>query len=45
MGSLVLNVFTVLELNTSKQRMLFPKKFISVQVAKEFYVRKSTANK
>ena len=44
MRVLVLTVFTILELNISKQRMLFPKIFISVQVAKESDVRKFTAN-
>ena len=44
-SSHVLTVFTVLELNISKQRMLFPKIFISVQKAKEWNVRKSIANK
>ena len=38
MSSLVLTVFTVLELNISKQRMIFPKIFISVQEAKEYDV-------
>ena len=38
MSSLVLTGFTVLELNISKQRMLFPKIFISVQEAKEYDV-------
>ena len=36
--------FTVLKLNLSKQRMLSPKIFISVQEAKESDIRKSTAN-
>ena len=36
--------FTVLELNISKQRMLFPKIPISVQEAKESDVRKFTAS-
>ena len=44
MEALVLTVFTVLELNISKQRMLFPKIFISVQEGKESDVRKFTAN-
>ena len=44
MSSLVLTVITVLELHISKQRMLFPKIIISVQVAKESDVRKFTAN-
>ena len=44
MSSLVLTVITVLGLNISKQRILFAKIFISVQVAKESYVRKFTAN-
>ena len=44
MRSIVLTVFTVLELNISKQRTLFPKIFISVQEAKESDVRKFTAN-
>ena len=44
-SSLVLTVFTVLQFNISKQRMLFPKIFISVQEAKESVVRKFTANK
>ena len=44
MSSLVLTVFTDLEHNISKQRMLFPKIFISVQEAKEPDVRKFTAN-
>ena len=34
MSSPVLTVLTILELNISKQRMLFPKIFISVQEAK-----------
>ena len=34
----VLTVFTVLELNISIQRMIFPKIFISVQEAKEYDV-------
>ena len=44
MSSLVLTVFTGLELNISKQILLFPKIFISVQKAKESDVRKFTAN-
>ena len=44
MSCLVLTVFTVFELTISKQRMLFPKIFISVQVAKKSVVRKLTAN-
>ena len=44
MSSLVLIVFTVLELNIGERRMLFPKLFISVQEAKESGVRKFTAN-
>ena len=44
MSSLVLTVFTVLELYISKQRMMFPKIFISVQGGKESDVRKFTAN-
>ena len=44
MSSLVLIVFTVLELNISKQRMLFTKIFISVQEGKESDARKFTAN-
>ena len=44
MSSLGFTIFTVLELNISKQRMLFPKIFISVQEAKESDVRKFTAN-
>ena len=43
-SSLVLTVFTVLELNIRKKRMLFPKIFISVQEAKESDVRKFIAN-
>ena len=43
-SGLVLTVFIVFELNLSKQRMLFPKIFISVQEAKESDVRKFTAN-
>ena len=44
MSSLDLTVLTVLELYISKQRMLFPKIFISVQETKESDVRKFTAN-
>ena len=44
MSSLVLTVFIVLELNISKQRMLFSKIFIFKQEAKESDVRKFTAN-
>ena len=44
MSSPVLTVLTVLELNYRKQRMLFPKIFISVQEAKESDIRKFTAN-
>ena len=44
MSCLVLTVSTILELNISKQRMLFQKIFISVQEAKESDVRKFTAN-
>ena len=40
MSSPVLTVLTVSELNISKQKMLFPKIFISVQEAKESDVRK-----
>ena len=38
-SSLVLTVFTVLEVKIRKQRMLFPKIFISVQETKESDVR------
>ena len=44
MSSVVLTVFTVSELDISKQRMLFPKIFISLQDANESDVRKFTAN-
>ena len=44
MSSPVLNVFTVLELNIRKRRMLFPIMPISVQEAKESDVRKFTSN-
>ena len=44
MSSLVLTVFIVLELNISKQRMLFSKIFIFIQEAKESVVNKFTAN-
>ena len=43
MSSPVLAAFTVLKLNVSKRRMLFPKIFISVHEAKESDVRKFTA--
>ena len=44
MSSPVLAVFTVLEPNIRKRRMLFPIMFISVQEAKESDVRNSTSN-
>ena len=43
-SSPVLTVFTVLEPNIRKQRMLFPIMSISVQEAKESDVRKFTSN-
>ena len=44
MSSPVLTVFTVLEPNIRKRRMLFPIMPISVQEAKESDVRKFTSN-
>ena len=44
MSSPVLTVFTVLERNIRKRRMLFPIMSISVQEAKESDVRKFTSN-
>ena len=44
MSSPVLTVFTVLEPNIRKQRMLFPIMSISEQEAKESDVRKFTSN-
>ena len=44
MSSPVLTVFTVMEPNIRKRRMLFPIMSISVQEAKESDVRKFTSN-
>ena len=44
MSSPVLTVFTVLEANIRKRRMLFPVMYISIQEAKESDVRKFTSN-
>ena len=44
MSSPVLAIFTVLETNIRKRKMLFPIMSISVQEAKESDVRKFTSN-